>query len=121
VDGLLQVGSAENGIYADGWTGPSASFTRYAVPGRGRAAPVLRFSLPARSGFPPEHVAVTVGGRTKDVTVAPGQTRVVRIAPRPAPFQVQIAVTPTFSPAALGGSADTRQLGVLASVENGGG
>ena len=55
------------------------------------------------------------------MTVAPGQSRLVRIAPRPAPFQVQIAVSPTFSPATLTGSADTRELGVHASVENEGG
>ena len=121
-DGPVQVASMQTGIYPDGWTGPSASFTQYAVPGRGRAAPILHFSLPGRAGdFPPEHVAVTVGGQTKNVTVAPGQSRLVRIAPRPAPFQVQIAVTPTFSPATLTGSADTRELGVHASVENEGG
>jgi hypothetical protein len=120
VDGPIQAASLETGIYPDGWTGSSASFTQYAVPVGGRAGPTLRFSLPRGSGFPTQHVTVTVGNRTQEVVVAPGQTRVVRVAPRRAPFQVQVAVSPTFSPATLGGSADTRQLGVLASIESGG-
>jgi hypothetical protein len=120
VDGPVQAASMETGIYPDGWTGPNVSFTQYAVPGGGRASPTLHFSLPRGSGFPPQDVTVTVGNRTREVTVAPGQTRVVRVAPRHAPFQVQVVVSPTFSPASRGGSADTRQLGVLASVENSG-
>ena len=120
VDGPVQAASLVTGIYPDGWSGPNASFTQFAVPGRGRAAPTLSFSLPRNSGFPAQHVTVTAGGRTHEVTVAPGQTRVVHVAPTRAPLQVQVAVSPTFSPAALGVGADTRQLGVLASVMSGG-
>jgi hypothetical protein len=121
VNGPLQVANMVSGIYADGWTGPTVNFMQYAVPGRPPVDRVMRFSLPRGSGFPEQHVVVTVDGQRKETTVAPGQTRVVRIPKRRGPFQVQVAVTPTFSPAQLGGSADTRQLGVLASIDKAGG
>lgn len=115
VDPPLRIASSASGFYSDGWTGAAAGFTQYALPSRGPGRVVFRFSLP--KNVPAERVTVRVGSRTRQVAVPPGATRVVRLAPRRAPFHVDLSVTPTFSPAALGASTDTRQLGVLASVE----
>jgi hypothetical protein len=116
VDSPLRIASSANGIYSDGWTGATASFTRYALPGGRTGTVVFRFGLP--KNVPPERVTLRVGSRTREVAVSPGGTRVVRFTPRRAPFHVDLSVAPTFSPAALGLSPDTRQLGVLASVQS---
>jgi len=112
----LRIASSASGISSDGWTGAAAAFTQYALPGGRPGGVVFRFSLP--KGVPAERVTLRTGTRMRMVAVPPGATRVVRLKPGRSPFHVDLTVAPTFSPAALGLSTDTRQLGVLASVES---
>jgi hypothetical protein len=114
LDGPLRLASATTGIYGDRWTGATASYTSYATATGKPATVTLHLTVP--KGLPPERVAVKVGSRTQDVSVPSGSTQVVRVSRR-GPFRVDLNVTPTFSPATLGLGPDTRQLGVLATVE----
>ncbi|HEY7003488.1 MAG TPA: hypothetical protein VH281_04350 [Gaiellaceae bacterium] len=116
VDQPLRIARSASGIFSDGWMGATAALVEYSPPGGRRGVLVLRFSLP--KGVPAERVTVRQGGRAREVAVPPGATRVVRIAPGRGPSHVDLSVAPTFSPAALGVSTDTRQLGVLVSVQS---
>jgi len=116
LNGPLRLASATTGIYSDRWTGATASFTSYGTANGKPAKVTLRFTVP--KDLPAERVAVKVGSRTQNVSVASGATQVVRVSRR-GPFRVDLNVTPTFQPAALGLGPDTRQLGVLATVETG--
>ena len=111
----LRLGDRSSGLTADGWTGADATYTRY-DPG----AKVVIVDL-SRPGLP------AVPGRVRLKLVSKGSTvrrawiarsnseRIFRFRAPPAPFSVQIRVTPTFSPAQFG-IADTRQLGVRAKI-----
>jgi hypothetical protein len=115
-----------DGVYADGWTGPSAALTQYAgtrpgrlrvrvartawrgpdVPGR---VSIQLGSLAVRNGRP------TIGHvvQTRSWVAREGRERVFTLpAPKP-PFRLEIKVSPTFSPSRFG-RTDTRQLGVQA-------
>ena len=118
----LRIARSTSGLYTDGWTADRVSLTQYATPAPGPAVLVITFQRPS-IGIPldPAKVTITAGPLGADptanriVTVPEGKTRVLTVPVRSLPFHVDLTVSPTFSPAALGLSADTRQLGVLAS------
>jgi hypothetical protein len=128
IDQPLQVARVSSGIYSDGWTADRASITQFATPGDGPAQLVIRLQRPS-IGVPldPARVTIRVGplpGTTarppiaeRVVAVPEGKTRVVTIPVPGPPFLVDLTVSPVFSPAELGVSADPRKLGVLASYE----
>ena len=123
----LRLATLATGLTADGWTGASAAYTHY-VAVRRRAHLVVAISRPKLIGPPPASVTATVGriseangvptvGRVwvrKTWVLRNGTTHHFDFALRPGPFQVQLSVSPTFSPATYGLS-DTRTLGVQAS------
>lgn len=123
----LGLATLTTGITADGWTGPSAAYTDYIAPSRGKRM-VVTISRPPLSGPPPANVAVTVG-RAGSLNGAPAITRIWTkqrrtlqngatyhfVLPlRNEPFRIELSVDPTFVPATYGLS-DTRTLGVQAS------
>jgi len=117
----LRVNSRVTGVFADGWTGPDASYFVYRspLPRPGR----VDISL-SRIGWTgpdvPGKVTVTLrplgpGSRASTArgrwVAHTGQTKVLHLpAPAP-PFKVSVHVAPTFSPARFG-LADPRELGV---------
>jgi len=126
----LRLGALSSGITADGWTGPSASYTSY---GSGRAAhEIVTVSRPKLNGPPPAHVTVVVGRLAvvngapsigtvwarRTWTVQNGTAHRFDLPLRGGPFQVQMAVSPTFVPSQYG-LPDSRTLGVLASLAPG--
>jgi hypothetical protein len=122
IDQPLRLARVTSGIYADGWTADRASVTQFATPGDRPALLVIRLQRPD-IGVPLDPARVTImvaagaNARTakRVVRLSEAKARVITIpVPRP-PFNVDFAVTPTFSPAELGLSADGRRLGVLVS------
>jgi hypothetical protein len=115
----LRLRSLTSGITRDGWTGAAASYTRFVVP-PGATQVVVRIKRPGvPASLPPARVAATVGPLGKSSiwaakTVTFRGKSVLRLPFRRAPFQVRLAVSPTFSPAMFG-SRDTRTLGVVVS------
>ena len=123
----LQIATMTAGLQPDGWTGPTANYTRYVVP-RGTKQVVVTVSRPALKGPPPARVDVAVGpvavenGAPTISTVWARQRWTLRngtehrfVLPlRKGAFQVQLAVNPPFVPSQYG-LADTRTLGVQVS------
>jgi hypothetical protein len=112
----LRLATGSEGFTGDGWTGADATFTRY-LPGANVVVVALsRPNLPV----PPSVVRVqllSAGALVEQrrwIARSDG-SRTLRFRAPEAPFSVQIHVAPTFSPADIG-LADTRQLGVKASV-----
>jgi hypothetical protein len=110
----LRLGETRDGVYSDGWTGPDATYTRYA-PG----AKAVRVDL-SRAGWggPDVPGAVSVElVKGEDVLAKrawlakAGQATSFRFRAPPAPFSIRLHVEPTFSPSQFG-LADVRQLGV---------
>jgi hypothetical protein len=130
VEQPLRLAQTTSGIYSDGWTSDRASLTQYATP-EGRSTLRITLERP-KVGAPigPAQVRIRIGSLEADqgvhsigrllksaaVTVPLGRKRVVEL-PVPKRFQLELGVTPTFSPAALGVSADSRALGVHALFE----
>jgi hypothetical protein len=123
VDPPLRVASAVEGVYGDGWMGPSAAYNVYSR----RHGPRVKVSL-ARTAWSgkdiPGRVTVRVGP-TALVGGAPGigrvtaqraltlhrlQRRTLTLPAPRGPYRVEVNVDPTFSPSQFG-FADTRQLG----------
>jgi len=123
----LRLKTLTSGLTADGWTGPSASYTRFAGAPRG-AHLVVKISRPTLAGPPPANVTVSVGrlgAASGSPTIARtwarrtwvlrnGTSHLFRLPLRGGPFRLQIAASPPFVPSAYGYS-DTRTLGVQAS------
>jgi hypothetical protein len=121
LDGPARLTSRSEGIYADEWSGPDASYSQYSNP---RNAPgTIRIELSrARVGgqVPPTVVRMAVRrlpeaeGRLFDEeneTIRAGDVRAVTLStPRP-PFRAYVHVDTTFTPADYG-EPDARQLGV---------
>ena len=123
----LRLATILAGVQPDGWTGATAAYTRYAV-AKGATQVVVTVFRPRLKGPPPAHIEVAVGA----VAVVNGAATITRpwarqrwtlrngtehrfVLPlRKGPFQVQLAVTPTFVPTQYG-LADTRTLGVQVS------
>ena len=120
----LRLSSLTSGVTPDGWTGPTAVYTRYVVP-RDAKQVVVAMSRTGLPNLPAAHVVATVaapGGaiawEVRRVTVPGGGGAVLRLPLRRGPFRVVLMVSPTFSPAQFG-SSDARTLGVRASFKVG--
>jgi hypothetical protein len=119
--GPLRLRSLFTGMTPDGWTGPTASFTRYSGL-RKATRVVLDFARFGFANLPPAQVRASIGptGSTavwerRTVTVKVGRSRRLQLRiRRRTPFQVLLEVSPTFSPSQYG-ALDTRTLGVHAS------
>jgi hypothetical protein len=122
----LRLASRLEGVYADGWTGGDASFFQYWLP-RPKAGQIdVSLSRIAWSGPDvPATVKVSVralhGSRR---VVARGQwvahsggAKTLRLRTPTPPFEVDVHVAPTFSPAQFG-SGDSRQLGVQLAISS---
>lgn len=124
----VHLASAVEGLYPDGWTGGSATYTRYVAPARGSHLQVS-VSRAGIAGPPPAKVQVAVGalqgpkgspalGRVwakKSWSLAAGTTHDFVLPLRPKAFRVQVT-SPTFAPSQyVAGSTDTRELGVTVS------
>lgn len=128
VDPPLRLETAVTGIFADGWAGADSGYSRYATPGNRPGFAIVSVSRAAWGGTDvPGEVQIRVGtlvigddhqprlGRATAIrtwTVHSHAQRVFWIpTPRP-PFRVEVAITPTFQPAALDPrSGDRRNLG----------
>jgi hypothetical protein len=125
VDPPLRIESRVDGLYADGWSGAQAGLSRFApLPGGSRRVRV-GVSREAWTGADvPGRVTISAGPlrptesgsalarvtATREGTIHSGQLRAFSIPVPPAPFRIEVHVTPTFSPAQFG-QPDTRQLG----------
>jgi len=131
VEPPLRLRASVSGVFPDGWSGPSSSYTRYSTEGdkAGRVRVVVSrkdWGGPNRTG----HVTVTIGpiviGDDKQPHV--GEPAVVRrfdihskeeiVVPLKAPgprFRVEVTVDPTFAPIELSPqtTSDNRQLGAV--------
>lgn len=120
IAGPLRLRSRETGITLDGWTGATATYTRYLAPSATKYI-VVGLARNALPGLPAAHVRVTVdpAGSTavwerRTLTVPGDGARRLRLPVRRTPFQVVLNVTPLFLPTQYG-SPDTRMLGVRVS------
>jgi hypothetical protein len=112
----LRVASSLAGVYADGWSGADVTYRRFS--GSGPASVRVTVSRKSWGGTDvPGHVSIVaspIGGAAtarRDVVIHAGRELQVEVpAPAP-PFELDIHVDPTFSPAKLGGGGDTRGLG----------
>jgi hypothetical protein len=112
----LRVSSSTEGVYADGWSGADATYRRFAGGDSRRAlVTVSRRSWGGKDV--PGHVTIvssTIGGgprARRTLVIHSGQERQVEIPVPAAPFELDVHVDPTFSPAKLGAGGDTRELG----------
>jgi hypothetical protein len=120
-----RIGSRLDGVYADRWSGPSAGLSQY-EPLAGGARRIKVEVSRAGWGGPdvPGKVEIDVGA-LRMTEAGPALTRVTAsrrwtvhsslartfvLPVPPAPFRVEVRVTPTFSPAQFG-HGDARQLG----------
>jgi hypothetical protein len=119
----LRIGEITSGVYADGWMGSDASYTRYLAP---RGGPVRLTVAVGREGWGgtdvPGNVVISVGkpaasGSGLQRTLATQRFTLHRLEQhsftfkaRSVPVHVTVHVAPTFSPSQFG-QADTRQLG----------
>jgi hypothetical protein len=130
----LRVGSAVNGMYPDGWSGPAAGLTQYTPLAGGTRKMRVRVSRAGWGGpDTPSRVTVSAGPlkttdgspslarttATREWVVHSGLTKTFVLPVPPAPFRLEVKVSPTFSPAQFG-QADARQLGVQLSFSPGG-
>jgi len=105
-DGLLAIGSRVDGLFRDGWSGPSATYTRLRCRGGNVTAVVASddklFSRPQ-----------TVSAEGRSTTFDPvGVGRLtVPLRPRGGVCRVTFTVTPTAVPAIVRGTGDGRTLG----------
>lgn len=111
----LRIVSSLDGVYADGWSGPSAVYTNYSDEPGTVQVDVGR----AGWGGPDVPGAVTIDlervdtGRRVATTrwvVHSGLKRTFRLRTPATPFRLKVGVQPTFSPSSYG-FADARQLG----------
>jgi len=123
----LRLRSLTGGITPDGWTGATATYTRYVVPPGASHVDVL-VSRPGFWPVPTAQVRAAVGpfrivdGAPKitriwsssSTRVRAGETGLLRLPIRGGPFRVRLIVTPTFSPSQFSSSPDTRALGARA-------
>jgi len=116
VSSPLRLDDRASGLTADGWTGADATYTRYDP---GAKVVIVDLSRPRLAAVPGR---VRIELSSKGSTVAhrawiarSNSDKTFRFRAPQAPFSVRIHVAPTFSPSEFG-LADTRQLGVRATV-----
>jgi hypothetical protein len=120
-----RIASFVSGVYADGWTGADAAYTRYTPP-LGRSTLNVTLSRRSWTGRDvPGRVRIDVvrGPRvvtTRRTVIHAGGERSISFPSPRAPFQVRVHIAPTFSPSQFG-QADTRQLGAQVSFVYGAG
>jgi glycosyltransferase involved in cell wall biosynthesis len=105
-DGRLGIASRVSGVYADGWSGPRATYTRLRCRGGTLTAVVASdVKLFDRSQ--------TVRAEGRAVTFNPGDVGrlTVPLRPRDGVCRVTFTVTPTAVPSLVNGTADGRVLG----------
>ncbi|MGH3079757.1 MAG: hypothetical protein ACRDNH_01295 [Gaiellaceae bacterium] len=125
LDPPARVEQTLDGVYGDGWSGPNAALNRYAPLSGGARRIKVDVSragwdgpdLPGRveirvgplrmMGSDPSLARVTAA---RQWTVHSKTARSFVLPLPPAPFRVEVSVTPTFSPAQFG-HGDARQLG----------
>jgi hypothetical protein len=112
----LRLVDRSSGLTADGWTGESATYTRYHPGAKVVLVDLSRPGLPV----PPSRVRIELVSRGSTpqhrAWIARSDSeKTFRFRAPSAPFSVRIHVASTFSPAQFG-LADTRQLGVLAKI-----
>jgi hypothetical protein len=108
VGGRIQLAEKFTGVYADSWSGPTATYTRYECEG-GRVRLVLQ------SDGTLFRTAQTVSAGGRSVRIPPGgiATLTVPLQPHDGRCDVSFRIAPTAVPALrLAGSTDTRRLGV---------
>jgi hypothetical protein len=116
VSSPLRLDNRSSGLTADGWTGADATYTRYDPGAKLVVVDLSRPDLPtgpARVRMELVSKGSTVAQRA--LVVGSNSEQSFRFQAPPAPFSVRIHVTPTFTPAQFG-LADTRQLGVRATI-----
>jgi hypothetical protein len=112
----LRVASSTEGVYADGWSGADATYRRFAGAGGTRALVTVSRRSWGGKDVPGDVtiVAAPLGGATtarRTLVIHSGQVRQVEIPVPAAPFELDVHIDPTFSPAKLGAGGDTRELG----------
>jgi len=118
-NGPLRVAESRAGIYADGWMGADASYTRFVT--RRPAQVIVALSRKLWSGpGKPVHARVQLiplrgpqAGKaviTRTATLSGRGARAFALRTPKTPFTVAVHIDPTYSPSQFG-SADTRQLG----------
>jgi hypothetical protein len=129
----LRVAESTTGIYDDGWTGESSTYSRFSTPGNRPGYAVVAVSRQAWGGpSPPGNVVIRVGtlvlrnkqpamGRLTQtvrwVVESGGFQRFYVPTPRP-PFRVEVGITPTFVPAEIDPrSSERREFGAQVSFD----
>jgi len=118
-NGPLRVAESRSGIYADGWMGADAAYTRYVTRPPGRL--VVRLTreawrgpdVPGRARVQLIPLRGTHAGKaveTRRWTLHSGDAHTFVLRTPREPFTVAVHIEPTFSPSQFG-QADTRQLG----------
>ena len=109
-----RVAYAVDGVDTDGWAGERAHYRRHAdsAPGRMRVTVSRRaWAGPDVPGAVKVRLSADSGAAAEtDWTIHSKQHRVVEFVVPRGPFDIDVTVSPTFSPADFG-SPDTRQLG----------
>jgi hypothetical protein len=123
----LRLRSIVDGVTPDGYTGATATYTRYVVP-PGATHVDVTVSRPGFWPVPTARVVAAVGPvptegsetrmsrvwARRATLVRAGQTALIRLPIRRGAFRVRLSVSPTFSPSQFGFADDTRQLGAKA-------
>jgi hypothetical protein len=106
VEGTLRTTSAVDGLYDDGWSGPTATYTRFRC--RGGTLTVLLESDPKLFRRTQAVAASSGGAITRGTIPQLGQRRlVVPLRPRSGRCEVRFTIRPTAVP----GAGDPRRLG----------
>jgi hypothetical protein len=130
-DPPARVARTIDGVYADGWTGPSAALSQYAALPAGARSVRVRVSRAGWTGQDvPSRVTLIAGplkmtatgaalaGTTSkaDWVAHSGLTKTFDLRVPRRSFRIEVKVDPTFSPAQFG-QTDPRQLGVQLAFE----
>ena len=112
----LRLETQTDGVFGDGWSGPSATYTNYSARSDAVVVEAGRVGwggpdLPGRVTLAVERVDSGRQISTARWIAHSGSKRTFRLKTPAAPYRVKVSVQPTFSPAEFG-DPDTRQLGV---------
>ena len=112
VDNPVRLAGTTSGIYQDGFSGPTAQYTRYPCAGGTLTVSLAGFRL--LQPHPVTVVAKSTTGTIGRIVVPPGAKRrfEVPLAPINRRCLVNFSISPTAVPAKVLGNKDTRELGV---------